>query len=92
MTDVFISRVKSRVSALDTNISRVSLEMGLGRQYLRDVLSGKSKSPSIDGAIRAAAVLQCSVAYLIGEIDDLKPISQQKTVVLDFEDRSGESL
>lgn len=67
---VLVERLKERLEACGTNASRASLETGFGRQCIRDVLMGKSKSPSVAFVAAAARVLNCSVAYLVGEVDE----------------------
>ncbi|MEH3109002.1 MAG: helix-turn-helix transcriptional regulator [Agrobacterium cavarae] len=73
---VLIQRIEERLAACNTNTSRASLATGLGRQYIRDIVVGKSKSPSLQGLTAVARVLGCSVSYLIGETDDLCDVSQ----------------
>lgn len=68
--DQTIERIAQLIEARGTNPSALSLELGMGRQYVRDILAGKSKSPSLEGVTRIAKALGCSVAYLAGEIDD----------------------
>jgi hypothetical protein len=68
--DTLVARLKERIEACNTNISRASLEMGFGRQILRDIINGRSKSPSIAVVEAAARVLDCSVSYLVGETDE----------------------
>lgn len=68
---VLIQRIQERLGACNTNVSRASIATGFGRQYIRDILVGKSKSPSVDGLAAIAEVLGCSVSYLIGESDEV---------------------
>jgi transcriptional regulator with XRE-family HTH domain len=70
------ARLLDRINAAGTNPSRLSEDAGLGRTAVRDILSGKSNSPSVDTIVALAQVLGCSVAYLIGEVTDalVKPV------------------
>lgn len=72
-SEVLIERIKARMDALGLNPSSVALEADLGRSAVRDILSGKAKSPKHVTLYKIADVLKCSASYLIGDIDTLFP-------------------
>ena len=69
---VLIERIQERLAACKTNPTRASAQIGLGKHYLRDIIYGRSQTPGINGLAETARVLGCSVAYLIGETDELE--------------------
>jgi transcriptional regulator with XRE-family HTH domain len=62
-------RILQRIEELGTNASAVSLQAGLGRSSVRDILSGKAQNPRIDTLQKLAVPLACSVEFLLGEAD-----------------------
>lgn len=60
-------RIQSRLDVLGTNPSAVSDEIGANRSLVRDILNGKSRSPSLGTVLALSGVLKCSLAYLSGE-------------------------
>ncbi|MDB5579642.1 MAG: hypothetical protein JWR80_4818 [Bradyrhizobium sp.] len=62
-------RIAQRIEELGTNASAVSLQAGLGRSSVRDILSGKAQNPRIDTLQALAGPLACSVEFLTGESD-----------------------
>lgn len=67
--ELFRQRLLERMSAVGTNPSRLSLTIG-GRDTVRMILSGRSKSPRADTLEGLSRELQCDVRYLLGEIDE----------------------
>lgn len=63
-------RVQSRLDALGISANKASVDAGLGRDYVRDILRGKVREPSADRLRRLAFVLRCRVLYLLGEDDE----------------------
>jgi transcriptional regulator with XRE-family HTH domain len=70
MEQILAERLKARFAALKTNATQAALQAGLGKTAVRDIIAGKTKSPTMDTLARLANVLGCSVAYLIGDTDD----------------------
>jgi hypothetical protein len=70
MKKTLAERISERLVALDKNPSSAALEAGLGRSAVRDILAGKARKPQAETIAALARVLQCSVAYLLGETDD----------------------
>lgn len=69
MTDSLIDRIRTRMTELGKNPSGLALEAGLGRSAVRDILSGKVKDPQRSTLLSLSVPLECSVSYLMGEID-----------------------
>lgn len=69
MSDILTTRLKDRMEKMGSNPTTLSTQSGLNRVAVRDILVGKSKNPSVETIQKIAASLECSVAYLIGEID-----------------------
>jgi Helix-turn-helix len=60
-------RIAQRMEELGTNASAVSMQAGLGRSSVRDILSGKAQNPRIDTLLKLTVPLQCSIEYLMNE-------------------------
>lgn len=60
-----VERIKERMDAVGTNPSRLSIDAGLGRSSVKDILTGRVKSPRIDTIKRLAGKLNCSAEYLV---------------------------
>lgn len=63
-------RIRARLSATGKSASAVSLEAGLSRSAIRDILNGKAGNPRMDTLLKLAGPLGCSVAYLSGHSDN----------------------
>lgn len=63
---ILIERIQARIDALRTTAKAVSLKAGLGATAVADILSGKTKKPSLDAIVAIADTLQCDLAYLVG--------------------------
>src|SRR5690606_37761941 len=63
-------RIQSRIDALGKNPSAVSLEAGLSRSAVRDILSGKVRHSRIDTLKSLTGPLECTLDYLTGETDE----------------------
>lgn len=64
-------RVQARLETLGLSANKASVEAGLGRDYVRDIIRGKVREPSADRLRRLAFVLRCSPLYLLGETGDV---------------------
>jgi SOS-response transcriptional repressor LexA len=60
-------RIEQRMSELKTNAAAVSRRANLGTTAVHDILSGKSRRPSVDVMISVATALDCDLAYLLGQ-------------------------
>lgn len=58
-------RIRKRLREIGSNPARASVEAGLGKDYLRDIMRGKKTSISAEAAIALAGVLQCNVGWLL---------------------------
>lgn len=58
-------RIRKRLDALGLSAASVSRDAGLGRDYLRDVLNGKSQNPSAQSIALVAPLLKTSLGYLM---------------------------
>lgn len=64
-------RIQERLTALGISANKASVDAGLGRDYVRDILRGKIKEPSADRLVRLASILKCQVLYLLGDVDEV---------------------
>lgn len=69
-TTTLADRIRARLAATGKSASAVSLEAGLSRSAIRDILNGKAGSPRFDTLVKLASPLGCTVAYLTGHEDD----------------------
>lgn len=60
------ARIEARLDALGLTANAASEQAGLERTYIRNILNGKSRGPRGENAVRLAAVLGCSVEWLLG--------------------------
>lgn len=75
-------RIQARMKALGLKIVDVHERMGLGKStYVNNFLSGKQKTFDPERVPALAVALECSVAYLAGESDDVG--SPPSGVILD---------
>lgn len=70
MANVLVERIQARMAQLGTNSTKVAMAARLGKTAVRDIIAGKSKRPTIDTINRIAKALECSMAYLVGDVDD----------------------
>ena len=54
---------------MNTNATQVASAANLGKTAVRDIVAGKVKTPTVETMGKIAAVLECSISYLIGESD-----------------------
>lgn len=63
-------RVRLRMDTLNMNALQTAKTAGLGDSFVRDILRGKTKSPSAENLAKLAAALETTVEYLIGSSND----------------------
>ncbi|MDC7745008.1 helix-turn-helix domain-containing protein [Rhizobium binxianense] len=59
-------RIRHRLEVVRKSAAAVSLEAGLGRSAVQDILAGNSASPRLDTIQKLTRPLQCSLSYLVG--------------------------
>lgn len=64
-------RIVAKLDEIGKPSSRASIEAGLSDSAIRDIVSGKSKSPTIATLEALCGPLDCSLGYLVG-IDEPK--------------------
>lgn len=64
---VVADRILSRLDEVGLTASRASEEAGLSKTAVRDIVTGKSKSPTIGTLTALCGPLECDVSYLTGE-------------------------
>lgn len=60
-------RIQERLDLLGKSASAASLEAGLGRSALQDILTGKSQNPRLDTLRKLTGPLECALSYLTGD-------------------------
>ena len=60
------SRIQARLQDLGITATHAAVKAGLGKTAVRDIIAGKSKSPTIGTLFKLAVALECSVLYLLG--------------------------
>jgi SOS-response transcriptional repressor LexA len=70
-------RVLERMAAKDVKAAPLALKMGLGDSFVRDILRGKTASPSAANLNKLATALDTSPAYLMGETDEAELINRK---------------
>ena len=85
---VSTDRIRERLTALGKNPSGASLEAGLQKDAIRNILRGLSVNVRTDTMMAVAAVLDCSVEYLMGVGDTIGP-APPVSVVMRRDSRMG---
>lgn len=67
--EILAERIRARMHELGKSPHRVAVEASLEKSYIADLLDGSKKSISVNALPGIAAVLECDVAYLVGEQD-----------------------
>ena len=71
-----IARIQRRLSELGTNPNAASEAAGLGRDYIRNILDGKSRNPKTEHILKLSRALKCRMEWLLtgeGLVEDLAP-------------------
>ena len=63
--ETLADRIRHRLEVVGKSAAAVSLEAGLGRSAVQDILSGNSSSPRLDTIQKLTGPLQCSLNYLV---------------------------
>jgi transcriptional regulator with XRE-family HTH domain len=71
--ETLADRIRARLDVVRKSAAAVSLEAGLGRSAVQDILAGNSTSPRLDTIQKLTGPLQCSLAYLVGGTDQATP-------------------
>lgn len=71
MSGIVIQRVKERLAILGLSEKEASHRVAGNPSVFQNLFNAKKKSPSLDRTERIAKVLECSVAYLVGQSDDV---------------------
>lgn len=67
---VRVDRINERLAAVGLKAQRASLNAGLSKDAIRNIQRGSSVNGRSDTLVRIAHVLDCSVAYLLGEAEE----------------------
>lgn len=59
-------RILSRLDDIGKSSARASMEAGLSESAIRDIVSGKSKSPTLATLTALCGPLECDLGYLVG--------------------------
>lgn len=75
-------RLRERMAERDVKPAPLAVELGLGNSFIRDILRGKTASPSAANLKKLAEALGTSPDYLMGETDQAeltrrKPVSSR---------------
>lgn len=67
MRNILAERIQERLKAMGINATNAALNSGLGKTAVRDIIAGKSKSPTVATLAALAGTLECTVSYLLGD-------------------------
>jgi transcriptional regulator with XRE-family HTH domain len=59
--------IRRRMQLLGFSAERLSLAAGLNKTYVRDIFTGRARSPKLDNLAKLAGALGCSVDELTGQ-------------------------
>jgi transcriptional regulator with XRE-family HTH domain len=59
--------IRRRMRLLGLSAERLSLAAGLNKTYVRDIFTGRARSPRLDNLAKLAAALSCSIDELTGQ-------------------------
>lgn len=88
MLEGLIKRIKLRIKETGSNAARASLEAGLGKDFVRDLLREKKDTITVEAAVSLAEALKCNVGWLLNNEGPKLPASrslQPKLEVLEQE-------
>tara|TARA_B100001248_G_scaffold239629_1_gene205015 strand:- start:498 stop:908 length:411 start_codon:yes stop_codon:yes gene_type:complete len=83
--EIFRTRLIETIKIRGISPARLARLMGKGESAVKDIIYGRSRSPGIEMVSAIAKELDCTVAYLIGEIDDIEKINTKTLEELDEE-------
>ncbi len=66
---VLAARIQERMTALGTNAFQTSKRAGLGETFVSDIVNQRNQKPSLGPVLALAKVLECDLAYLVGDQD-----------------------
>lgn len=70
MESTLQKRVKARMDLLNVNAYQTAKKAGLGSSFVRDILRGRTRSPSTENLEKLALALETSIDYLRGKGSD----------------------
>ncbi|MBB5277707.1 transcriptional regulator with XRE-family HTH domain [Rhizobium rosettiformans] len=85
MENTLSNRIKARLDALNMNATQAAVLSELGKTAVRDIIVGKSKSPTVATLARLAETLQCTVSYLVGDADHPQAFRSSDLEMQDFQ-------
>lgn len=85
MSDLTLKdRVQLRLAAIGAKPIPAAVKAGLGRDFINDIINGKKTSIRGNKLEAVAAVLETTVAYLLGETDDPLGGARQEVPVIGY--------
>src|SRR5690606_23964459 len=75
-------RVRERMTHLDVNAYETAKRAGLGPSFVRDILRGKTRSPSAQNLAKLAVALETTAGYLLGAAEPDHPATEIEVVGL----------
>src|ERR1700732_3293056 len=70
--EVLRQRIQLRLDALGINAGKAAKKAGLGNTAIYDILRGSNINPTLRALELIAKACKCSLAYLLGESDNLE--------------------
>lgn len=77
-------RIRERLEKVGKSASGASLEAGLSRSAIPDILSGSSTSPRLDTLLKLTKPLQCSIHYLVSDDPETPAAESQESRFRDY--------
>ncbi|MDG3577151.1 helix-turn-helix transcriptional regulator [Rhizobium sp. YJ-22] len=84
MDNILADRIQERLKALNMNVTQAAVRSGLGKTAVRDIIAGKSKSPTVATLASLAETLQCTVSYLLGDANHPLAFRPSENEILDI--------
>ena len=63
--DAIIGRIKQKLKERETSARAVSIEAGVGEEFLKDLFAGKNKKPSAMALVQVARALGTTSSWLL---------------------------
>ncbi len=86
VNQVLIERIQRRLAAMDLKPEAASKRAGRGRDYIRNIINGKSANPKTAEAASLARALRCRLEWLLfgegPETDEYASLAPDETTLL----------
>lgn len=81
-TDDLAGRIQQRMDLLRLNAYSAALKAGVGQDYIRDILRGRTKNPSAEKLGKLAVALETTINFLLGQEEEMPQLKNFRGEIL----------